>query len=304
MIILQNNGDTHTLNKPSCVGLGIFDGVHSGHVKVIDTVLKGLNAGLVPAVFSFKTGSMQYKHDKKLYYIYPEKIKTELLEKHGVRYMYAPDFEDMRNLSAEDFARDVIKKRMNAKRVVCGHSFHFGRGGVYGFEELVQLGVKYGFDVEGVAPVMHNGKKVSSIIIREYIRTGNIQMANDMLAENYFIKKVVSKGNQIGRTLNFPTINQHFEPQQLAPRFGVYASYTCINGTKYPSVTNIGFKPTIGGEVCPLAETHIIGYSGDLYGRIIKVIPVKFIRNEHKFATIEQLKLRIAQDIMEVDKIL
>ncbi len=286
----------------SAIALGMFDGVHLGHRAVIESVVKCKEEGLVPSVFTFSVGSMVQKHDRELFYIFSNEIKLDIFSQLGLEYIYSPRFGEMKNMSAEDFARDILKNRLRAKRVACGHNFHFGKGGVYGFEELCFLGKKYGFEVDGVPRVAYEDKPISSVLIRESLKIGEIETANKMLGMNYFIKQIVSHGNEIGRTIDFPTANQYFDERQLIPRFGVYASITTVDGKTHASVTNIGVKPTVKKRTLPLAETHVLGYDGDVYGKTIKVELLNFIRSEQRFNSIDELKNHIAIDVETVKK--
>lgn len=281
----------------SAIALGMFDGVHLGHRAVINSVVKSKEEGLVPTVFTFSVGSMVQKHDRELFYIFSNRVKLDIFEQLGVEYVCSPRFGEMKNMSAEDFAREVLKNKLRAKKVACGHNFHFGKGGVYGFEELCYLGEKYGFKVEGIPKVSYEDKIISSALIRECIKIGEVEAANKMLGMNYFLEQVVSYGNKIGRSIDFPTLNQYFDERQLIPHFGVYVTITTLDGQKYASITNVGVKPTVQKRTEPLAETHIFGYDGDIYGKVIKVEFLNFIRGEHRFNSIEELKKRIAIDI-------
>ena len=200
-------------------------------------------------------------------------------------------------MTGEEFAEKILADKLNARAVVCGENFRFGKGAVCGPEELEEFGKKFGFEVCVCGLVKKNGFDISSEIIREMIKDGKIAAAGELMGENYFIDAKVINGNRIGRTLDFPTINQKFAARQLIPRKGVYASETTVNGKKYPSVTNIGVKPTVEKNIAPLAETNIIDYKGDLYGQNVRVELYDFIRDEKKFSSLEELKYRINEDV-------
>ena len=137
---------------------------------------------------------------------------------------------------------------------------------------------------------------VSSSRIRELLLDGDVEKAGELLGRPYFISAAVEDGNHIGRTIDFPTINQQLPEGIVMPRFGVYCSRVKIDGKAYTGVTDIGVKPTVGGSDRPLAETHIIGYSGDLYGKIVDVAFRRFIRPEMRFGSLEELRRQIARD--------
>ena len=144
-----------------------------------------------------------------------------------------------------------------------------------------------------------DGVTVSSGEISQLLLNGEIEKAERLLGMPYMISGKVVHGRQIGRTIDFPTVNQLFSDGQLVPAFGVYASTAVIDGKSYDSVTNIGVKPTVGAESSPLAETHIIGFSGDIYGRSIDIVLRKFLRPEVKFNSLDELKKQISKDVSD-----
>ena len=292
-------------NKHSAVALGIFDGVHLGHRAVINAVLSQRENGLAAAVFTFGPECALRKAGGASGYIYTEAEKDMILrEQMGVDNVFSPPFESLCGLSGEEFARDILAERMGAAHVCCGGDFRFGRKASCGAEELKCFGERFGFEVEIVGQVEADGSAVSSSRIRELLLAGDITAANRLLGSDYFISAEVTDGNHIGRTIDFPTINQDFGDGQLVPGYGVYATSTEIDGKAFSSVTNVGVKPTIKGVRRPLAETHIIGYSGDLYGKSVSVSFSRFVRPEKRFDSLEELKMQINADINSVMNIL
>lgn len=275
------------ISEKTAVALGLFDGFHHGHKRV----LAEIRCGLAPAIFTFRTESVRVKHGKPLEYIYTNARKLELLDNYGIKYVYSPDFDDIRDMSGEEFIRDVICGKMNAGEVVCGDNFRFGKNARCGAEELKEFGEKYGFAVKTVELDGFSSEKY-----RELLRDGK---TDELLKNNdtYTVSAKVEEGNRIGRTLDFPTINQHFSQGQLVPKRGVYYTRTFIGGKFYPSVTNVGVKPTVEKDIMPLAETHILDFSGDLYGKTIEVEFCGYIRGEKKFASLEKLKNQVFADI-------
>ena len=210
----------------------------------------------------------------------------------------SPPFERLCCLSGEEFADEILCRQLRAAHVCCGNDFRFGKNAACGAKELMDFGKRFGFEVEVISPVEYGGSIVSSSRVRELLLKGDITSANELLGFNYFINAEVLNGNHIGRTINFPTINQEFSDGQLIPKFGVYSTLTNVGGKVMPSVTNVGVKPTIEGVRRPLAETHIIGYNGDLYGKNADVCFKSFIRPEMKFASLGELKAQINKDIL------
>lgn len=285
--------------KKTAVALGLFDGVHLGHRAVIDAALAQRENGLTATVFTFEPECVLRKSGGSSGYIYTRTEKEILLrEQIGVDDIVSPPFEQLCSLSGEEFTREVLSGQLNAAYVCCGDDFRFGRNAACGARELTDYGRRYGFAVEVVSPVEYGGSAVSSSRIRELLQSGDIFAANELLGFGYFINAAVTDGNHIGRTIDFPTINQEFAEGQLVPRYGVYSTYTNVGGRVLPSVTNVGVKPTVGGVDRPLAETHIIGYSGDLYGKTVDVSFRSFIRPEKRFGSLDELKAQITADII------
>lgn len=276
------------IQEKTCVALGLFDGLHHGHRRVIEAAKCGEYA---PAVFTFRTESVKEKHGRPLEYIYTNARKLELLYIAGIKYAFCPDFSDVKDMSGEEFVSEIICGIMNAGKVVCGENFRFGKMAQCGVEELKGFGEKYGFEVETVELDGFSSEK-----FREFLREGRV---NELYKSGnaYTLSAKVAEGNRIGRTLDFPTINQHFAENQLVPKRGVYHTRTIINGKIYPCVTNVGVKPTVEKDIKPLAETHIIGFSGNLYGMCPDVEFCGYIRGERKFASLEELKNQVFADI-------
>lgn len=292
MIDITNRGRAA---EKTAVALGYFDGLHLGHVGVISAALS--QQGLKPAVFTFNCDTTLPKFRG------PEDIisfenKCELMERLGVQYIYAPDFAEVCTLTDEEFVKNILIDRLNAGYACCGRNFRFGKGGSGTPERLAEIGAKYGMRAGVVPDVCLDGQIISSTRIREHIRRGEIEQANRLLGYELWYRLPVVRGNEIGRTINFPTINQIIPDTNIIPRHGVYKSYVEIDGKQYHGVTNIGIKPTVVRHdgTGTVMETHIIGYSGDLYGQNIAVALVRFIRPEVKFPGLEELKQQIARD--------
>ncbi|MDD7184631.1 MAG: riboflavin kinase [Ruminococcus sp.] len=283
------------MKSRTAVALGLFDGIHTGHRLILNKALS--YPEYMPAVFTFNTESIKFKHGKPFEFIYPNVRKLEIIRSMGFDYIESPDFDTLKNLEGEDFARKILVQKMNAGIVICGENFRFGKNASCNADNLHEFGEKYNFRTEVIKLAEKSGNTpVSSGIIRELLKQGRISELSE-LGFCYTVKNTVSEGNRIGRTINFPTINQHFADGQLVPKYGVYYSETIIDNMNYPSVTNIGVKPTVENNIKPLAETHILGYSGNLYGICAEVRLKNFIRSEKKFSSVDELKVQIAEDI-------
>lgn len=280
------------IQEKTAVALGLFDGIHEGHKLIMRKVRSHTVWGnTIPAVFTFRTESVKFKHGKPLEYIYTNEQKLHFLESDGIKYVLSPDFDKVQNMSGEEFAEKILKGIMNTDIVVCGENFRFGRDASCGIGELKSFGKKYGFHVS----VASLGEDCfSSEKFRDILRNGKISSLSNT---EYVLYGKVVHGNQIGRTINFPTVNQLYAQGQLVPRFGVYSTVTLAEGKKYRSITNVGVKPTVEGERLPLAETHLLDFSGDLYGKDIEVKFGEFIRPERKFSSLDALRTQISEDI-------
>lgn len=275
----------------TAVALGLFDGVHLGHRFLLNVAVE---SGLMPSVFTFNPETVAIK--SRCGYIYNKEEKDRLLAACGIEQVYSVDFCDVCGMSGEEFVKNILVDRLNAGFVCCGNSFRFGKNALCGIVELCKLGRKYGFDTVGIDDVTYEGETVSSTAVRKMLLNGDTLMAGQFLGEPYTIGREVAHGAELGSTIGFPTINQFFGEGQLVPKYGVYASEVYING-RYRAVTNIGIKPTVSYGGRPLAETHILDFSGDLYGKTISVRLRDFIRSERKFSSVDELKSQISEDV-------
>lgn len=277
------------------VALGLFDGVHLGHRAVLKTAAAQKMNGLTPCAFTFPPESTAGKNAE---YIYSDKEKQMLLTSScDIAKIFSPQFSEICMMDGDTFARSILRKELNAAYVACGKDFRFGKDAAWGIDELAGFGRKYGFTVQAVNDVCCGNERVSSTAVRKLLQKGELRRANLFLGEPYMIMKEISSGAQLGRTIGFPTANQLFSKGQLVPAYGVYASRTLYEGKWYPSMTNIGIKPTVSYGGAPLAETYISGFSGDLYGKTVQVVLLDFIRPEKRFSDLDELKQQIRRDV-------
>lgn len=284
-------------NGKSAVALGFFDGLHLGHIEVIKQTL--MKPELCSVVFTFNNKTMLPKF-KERENIISYDLKLELLARIGIDYIFAPDFADLRDLSPEEFVDRILVEKLNAGFVACGYDFRFAKGGRADAAELARICVDRGIEACVVPAVMIDGEPISSTSIRELIRNGDIVSANKLLGYELTYVLEVIEGKKNGRKIGFPTINQVIPDGMIAPKLGVYKSWTQIGNRNYPSITNIGLKPTIeledGEERTPEMETHIIGFSGNLYGLRARVVLREYMRDERRFDSLEELGKQLEQD--------
>lgn len=283
--------------REAAVALGFFDGLHLGHIEVIKAVLNHPEYNSVVFTFNDKTLLPKFKERKN---IISYDLKTELLSNIGIDYIFAPDFADLRDLQAEEFVDKILIERLKARFVACGYDFRFARGGQSTAEDLAQICRDRGIEAEIVPAVKVDGEAVNSTAIRELIAVGDIRQTNRLLGYELTYYLEVVEGKQNGRKIGFPTINQVIPEGMAVPKRGVYKSWTQIKGKNYPSITNIGVKPTVtleqGEKRDTVMETHIIGFNGYLYHEKVKVILREYMREERKFDSLEKLKLQLEED--------
>lgn len=292
MVIFKTLDSIH--NDCECaIALGLFDGLHKAHQAVIASAVE---SGLVPAVFTFTMKNSTPESKKHFSPLMTEQKRVEGIKSLGAKLLLMPDFSEFANLSAEEFVEDILFSRMKAKMLCCGYDFRFGKKNSGDISLLKVLCDKHDVELKVIDCVSVNGNTVSSTAVRNALTDGDMQTYFDMCGRYFSVESEVVRGNRLGRTLNFPTINQPLDSGILAPRFAVYASLTHIDGKTYPSVTNVGTKPTVTESGSILAETNIFDFDGELYGKSVKVELVKFIRDEKKFNSVDELRLAIAND--------
>ena len=274
------------------VALGTFDGLHIGHKKVLlsDTT-----------EYDEKIALMFIEHPQKtLSGKMPDKLITdtkrcEILNKWGYKPEFI-NFSEISRLSPEEFVDEILVEKFNATALCCGFNYRFGKGAKGDVSLLKKLCAEREIKLTVCDEVDFDGAPVSSTRIRECIQKGDIRTANKMLGRYFSYDFEVVHGDARGRTLGSPTINQFFSESFAVAEYGVYASFTLINGKKYISVTNIGVRPTIEGVSEKRSETNIVGFSGDLYGQIIEVFLVEKLRGEMAFNSLDELSARISAD--------
>jgi len=283
---------------PCSLALGAFDGLHRGHMAVIRAAVQG-GPGKQPlesGVLTFETSPSGSPA------VLTGEDKEEILRNQGVDRLYSFRFSDLRNLPAEKFVGEVLFDRCRAARLCCGEDFRFGKGAEGDVSLLSRLCRENGAELTVVPPVLENGEKISSTRIRAAVEAGDIPLANRLLGRPFGFSLEVIHGNHIGTGLGAPTINQALPEGFVLPPFGVYASWAGVDGQEYYGVTNIGVKPTVGSDRV-LSETWMPGFSGDLYGKRVRLFLLQFIRPEKKFGSLEELKAEIEKNARQAKDI-
>jgi riboflavin kinase/FMN adenylyltransferase len=296
---LFHGTDNAEIQRPTVLTLGVFDGLHLGHQLIMRTVVERARAtGAVPTVITFDPHPRAVLHPESS----PPLLQTldQKVEAFGVLGIqqtivirFTKEFSMMR---AQDFLRDTVKERLQAKEVYLGRGFAFGHNREGNIDLLRRVSQELGFAADEVPEVRFRGQRVSSSKIRQLLAEGKVNLARRMLGRPYGVEGRVERGNERGHQLGFPTANLH--PQnRVIPRNGVYVTGTLIEGIWRRSVTNVGVRPTFGAEAEPSVETFVINWSGDLYGDVVRIRFLYRLRDEKRFSSVEELKRQIRRDV-------
>lgn len=299
------NRDGNLISTPSsateitahrAVALGFFDGVHLGHQRIFQTMLDvAQRLSLRTAVQTFENPPSS-KAQNRLITTYAE--KCGLVASMGIDDLFALPFnEPVKEMSPEAFLEICVKNWMHARAVIVGRDYRFGRGREGDVALLKSWGEKNGIEVIAVDPVQDGDRRISSSWIQELIADGEVERAEKLMGHPVFFSGIVEKGQQLGRTLGFPTANIRISEQKMVPKFGVYASAYIFEGKLYPSITNIGMRPTVNrDDTIPLAETKILDGYFQLYGTKGCVVLLKYVRPESAFPNLESLQNQMKTD--------
>ena len=292
------NNTEITQKKPSVVALGNFDGLHKGHKKLIQELQRqGNRLQAQEVIFSFfphPAFVLGNRKDFQLIYTKDEKIRK--MKKLGIHlYIEYPFTKQIAELDPRAFIEQVLYKQLQAKAIVIGENFRFGRNRKGNVDLLISVGKNLGFEVFGMPIVQFQEEDVNSTLIRQYLKEGKMVEANELLGEPYSIMGIVATGKQIGRTLGFPTANLIPPADKLLPTPGVYITEVLWNGKSWPSITNVGSNPTVSGS-SPTVESYLLDFHENLYEKWIEVRFLDYLRPEVKFVSIADLKKAIKQD--------
>lgn len=282
----------------TCVALGNFDGIHLGHRKIVENcVQKAREEGLVSLVWSFRRHPEHIlKGNFSSGNIISLRDKEAILKELGIDHLFLEDFERVRDFSPEEFCEKILIRQLSARFVFCGFNFRFGKNGSGDAAFLKNyLGAK-GITVIAEEPVCLGGFPVSSTRIRALLAEGEMEAVKTLLGRPYSIRFPVLHGKRLGRTIGFPTLNQVFPEEYVTPKKGVYAVRVTFDGREYFGVCNVGSRPTVDDDDRVIAETHLLDFSGELYGKEVRVEFHRFLRAETKFSSLEELKLQIGKD--------
>lgn len=286
------------LNRETAIAIGKFDGVHVGHRRLLEEILEKKKEGLETCVFTFDVSpSVLFGlGDGKV--LTTRKEKREIFRELGVDVLVEfPMNHQTASIPAADFVRRYLACALCARFIAAGEDLSFGQFGRGDARLLRALADELAFSVRTIQKVRIDGTEVSSTYVRSLVEQGNMEKAELFMGAPFSVQGMVMHGRKLGHTLGFPTINLVPEKDKLLPPFGVYRSRVRVGERLFPAVTNVGKKPTVGGEEQIGVETHLYDFDGDLYGQEVSVHLLHFHRPEQKFDTLEALKEQIARDI-------
>ena len=294
--ISEINGITKTI-----VTIGTFDGVHLGHQKIIKRLVEiKQKQGGETVLFTFNPHPRKvlFPDQKDLKLITTTEEKCELLKQFGIdNVLVFPFTKAFSQMHANEYISEIIVKGLQTQTLVIGYDHRFGSNREGSIETLKQFSANHEFEVEEISVEEINALNVSSTRIRKAIEEGEIQTANEFLGYDFFITGVVVKGKQLGRTIGYPTANIAVgDPDKLVPKIGVYAVDVIVDAKKYKGMLNVGINPTTDTDNLLKIEVNIFDFDKDIYGETIRVSFKKRIRNEEKFANLEELKAALAND--------
>jgi riboflavin kinase / FMN adenylyltransferase len=285
--------------RPTVLTMGVFDGTHLGHQLIFKSVVERAHAiGAIPTVITFDPhprAVLSPQSAPKLLQTFDQKI--EAFGVLGIEQTIVINFtKEFASVDARTFIRDVIYDRLHANEVYLGRGFAFGHKRAGNIELLREESQQLGFFADEIPEVRMRGKRISSSLIRQLLSEGHVNLARRMLGRPYGVEGRVVSGDERGRKIGFPTANLKAQ-NRVIPSRGVYITATLIDGIWRRSVTNIGIRPTFENSEDVLIETHILDWSGDLYGDVLRVRFLHRLRDEKKFNSIDELKRQIEYDV-------
>ena len=289
--------------NPMCACIGYFDGMHKGHQALIQkTIEMAKRKGCESALITFDPDPwVTIKHVKDVKHITTMRERLNRAVEYGIQNIIILDFSsDFAKLSPEDFVQQILSK-ISFKGLICGFDFHYGFMGKGSAETLQQT---EGLEVEVVQPIEDEQGKISSTRITQCIEDGKMEDAAEMLGYFFRISGIVVHGRHQGNAIGFPTANIHYDPEYILPKSGVYAGFVIIQNKKFGAMINLGHNPTFNYRNDLSLEAHMIDFDKDIYGKLISVEFIRFIRDEKRFSSKGNLIMQLEQDIISTKKIL
>lgn len=291
-----------TIPEECVASIGFFDGAHRGHRYLIDQIVtEATRRGLKSALVTFPIPPVKVIHpDREIELLSPICEKLDLLAQTPIDYCFLLDFTvELSKLSAQEFMKQVLKDKYNVKCLIIGYDHRFGHNRAEGFEEYQKYGAEMGIDVIQAKAFPTETEDISSSLIRASILSGDLEKASNLLGYPYQVKGSVIKGNQLGRTIGFPTANiKLLCPDKILPKNGVYAVEVLLENTEKPywGMLNIGHRPTVEDNGHKSIEVNILNFKGDIYDQKINIIFHRRLRDEIKFPNLDGLVSQLHKD--------
>ncbi len=292
------------IEENTAVAIGKFDGIHIGHKRLLQEILRQKEKGLKACVFTFDPppNVLFGKGNEKE--LTTKEEKRKVFERLGIDILV--EFPLNRQTAAtppKSFVTEILYEKLHAKMVAAGTDLSFGAGGAGDAMLLREMAEELQMEVHIIDKIMCDDKEISSSLVRECIEAGNMLYAEKLLGAPYTVSGKVQHGNRIGRTLGMPTVNLMPEESKLLPPCGVYYASVKLQGKSYKAISNIGYKPTVTEAEKKLGvETYLYDYDGDAYGEEIEVSLYEFKRPEQKFESLDMLKEQLLVDIKSGEK--
>ena len=293
------SASTYNNDRPSVVTIGTFDGVHVGHKAILNRLVStAKKEGLESVLLTFfPHPRMVLQTDSNIKLINTLSEKKELLEEIGLDHLVIHPFTHaFSRLTALEYVRDILVNKLHAKKIIIGYDHRFGRNRNANIDDLREYGKTYGFEVLEISAQELDDVAISSTKIRNALKAGDIETANNYLGYPFMVSGNVVKGKALGRTMQYPTANlQLDETYKLIPKNGVYIVRSIIDDKVVFGITSIGTNPTVGGTQKTI-ETFFLDLDKDLYGKKLKIEFLSHVRDEETFESLEELKDAIQND--------
>lgn len=272
--------------QPCVMLLGGFDGLHVGHKKLTEHAKS----------FGLPVGAMTIVGGKDGTGLFTAEERRDIFYRAGVQFLFELPFAEIKDITPTAFAA-LLEEKFSPVAFVCGDDFRFGKM-AQGTSETLKQATRV--RVETLSLVQKNSEKISSSTVKSLLKDGNVAQANELLGERFFVMGEVIKDRGVGKTIGFPTANIAYPQNKFPLKKGVYETCVCVDGKEYKGITNYGARPTFQNQT-DCVETHLVGFSDDLYGRKIKVEFVRRLRDIQAFDGVEKLKEQLKKDLREIN---
>ncbi len=293
---MQIHSTLATVSKPTAIALGNFDGVHCGHQQVIQLVLQA-SSGLIPTIVSFHPHPQEFFSGQPRQFLTTVAEKAQFLGELGIEQLVLLNFNQaLANLTPPEFVEKILHQQLAARHITIGADFHFGYQRQGNAQLLQELAAKYNTETNIVELAIDQNSRIGSSRIRSALLNCDLAEASRLLGRSYSLSGRVVAGQQLGRTLGFPTANIDYPPEKFLPHLGVYC--VRVNTEQHqqlPAVMNIGKRPTVNGQNTTV-EVHLLNWSGNIYDQQITIYLDRFLRSEQKFAGLSELTAQIQTD--------